>query len=295
MLLSESGCTMRKAEVRDADQILGLLDRSSLPRDGVKDHLEGFLVAEKADGTIAGVIGMEHYGGETALLRSAAVDPMLRSRGIGSALYDALIKLAHAKGVRRMVLLTTSAELYFARKGFQKISRESVTGPVTQSAEFKGACPTSAICMELRLGPRILILCTGNSCRSQMAEALLRHVAPSLQVESAGTRPGKEVHPYAVQVMKEIGIDLSHAHPKSVDQFVGGSFEYVITVCDNARDECPVFIGNVGKRIHMGFPDPAEASGAPGEVLNVFRSVRDQIVAEFRAFAANELGLPLRR
>ena len=128
---------------------------------------------------------------------------------------------------------------------------------------------------------RILILCTGNSCRSQMAEGFLRSFDPTLEVYSAGTRPSANVHPKAIAVMKEAGIDLSGAFPKNVDRFTKESFDYVITVCDNAKETCPVFFGKVQHRLHMGFEDPADAVGTEEEVLAIFRRVRDEIKEEF--------------
>ena len=124
---------------------------------------------------------------------------------------------------------------------------------------------------------KILILCTGNSCRSQMAEGILQSLDPILDVISAGTIPIPAVHPKAITVMKEIGIDLSTHAPKSVDRFLTQSFDYVITVCDHAKETCPVFLGTVTHRLHIGFRDPAEATGTEEEQLAVFRSVRDEI------------------
>ena len=131
---------------------------------------------------------------------------------------------------------------------------------------------------------RILILCTGNSCRSQMAEGFLKSFDASLEVYSAGTEPSGRVHPNAVHVMAEEGIDISSGYPKNVDQFLDLSFNYVITVCDNAREICPVFLGKVEHRLHIGFDDPAEAKGTNDEVLIEFRRVRDEIKREFYLF-----------
>lgn len=124
---------------------------------------------------------------------------------------------------------------------------------------------------------RILFLCTGNSCRSQMAEGMLRSIDRNLTVFSAGTIPVSTVHPKAIAVMKEIGIDLSAHTPKNVDQFITQSFDYVVTVCDHANERCPVFLGNVTHRIHIGFKDPAEEAGTEDEQLVVFRNLRDEI------------------
>jgi arsenate reductase (thioredoxin) len=131
---------------------------------------------------------------------------------------------------------------------------------------------------------KILILCTGNSCRSQMAEGFLKSFDTKLEVFSAGTNPAAHANPYAVAVMKEAGIDISKNKPKSVDLFLSGSFDYVITVCDDARESCPYFSGKVLHRMHMGFEDPAKASGTEEEILNVYRKIRDQIREEFSKF-----------
>ncbi|MBN1398665.1 MAG: arsenate reductase ArsC [Bacteroidetes bacterium] len=137
------------------------------------------------------------------------------------------------------------------------------------------------------MNKRILIICTGNSCRSQMAEGFLKSFDSSLEVYSAGTKPADKVHPKAIQVMKEVGIDLSKNYPKKVDQYLNDSFDYVITVCDNAKETCPVFFGKVGKQLHIGFEDPAEAKGTEEEVLAVFRRVRDEIKTQFHKFYAD--------
>jgi arsenate reductase (thioredoxin) len=131
--------------------------------------------------------------------------------------------------------------------------------------------------MSKLLAPRILILCTGNSCRSQMAAEFLRSLDANMEVDSAGTEPASRVHPLAVQVMKEAGRDIAGRTPLSVEEFLHRSFDYVITVCDNARETCPVFTGRVTHRLHMGFPDPAAVVGSPPEVLNAFRTIRDSI------------------
>jgi arsenate reductase (thioredoxin) len=136
---------------------------------------------------------------------------------------------------------------------------------------------------------RILVLCTGNSARSQMAEGILRSLDSGLEVSSAGTQPAAWVNPNAIRVMQEIGLDISQGKPKSVSQFVSQSFDYVITVCDDADQNCPVFTGRVGKRIHIGFTDPAKARGSDEYVMSVFRQVRDQIRIKFGEFYKEEI------
>jgi arsenate reductase len=123
---------------------------------------------------------------------------------------------------------------------------------------------------------RVLILCTGNSARSQMAEGLLRHDAGDrFEVFSAGTRPS-QVRPEAIAVMRELGIDISGHRSKGADEFAGRSFDYVLTVCDNARESCPIFLGKA-MRIHQSFQDPAGVQGSEAERLEVFRRVRDKM------------------
>jgi len=134
--------------------------------------------------------------------------------------------------------------------------------------------------------PSVLILCTGNSCRSHLAEGILRHVAGDLfDVHSAGSRPAGYVHPKAIAVMKEIGIDISGHTSKHMNEFLDRKIDTVITVCGNADQACPMFPGQVN-RYHWGFDDPAHATGTEEEVLAVFRRVRDQIRLVFGAYAA---------
>jgi len=136
---------------------------------------------------------------------------------------------------------------------------------------------------------RILILCTGNSCRSQMAEGFLKSFDPSLEVFSAGTKAAPKVSSKAIRVMNEIGIDISSHHPKTVEQFLAQSFDYVITVCDNAKETCPVFIGDVRHKSHIGFDDPAEATGTEEDILSVFRRVRNEIKKDFFKFYSEHI------
>jgi arsenate reductase len=124
---------------------------------------------------------------------------------------------------------------------------------------------------------RVLILCTGNSCRSQMAEGYVNaELARSWEARSAGTEPSERVHPLAVKAMAEVGIDISKGVPQPVGLFVDEAWDLVVTVCDSARESCPVFPGRVDK-IHISFPDPAEAEGTEEERMRVFRTVRDAI------------------
>nr|MBN1229280.1 arsenate reductase ArsC [Anaerolineae bacterium] len=125
----------------------------------------------------------------------------------------------------------------------------------------------------------VLFLCTGNSCRSQMAEAIVNaRIGDQWEASSAGTKPAGYVHPYAVRALAEIGIE--HAgESRHVDEFRDINFDLVVTVCDSAAEECPVWLGQ-GRRVHLGFPDPAKATGTDEEIMGVFRRVRDDIARQ---------------
>lgn len=134
--------------------------------------------------------------------------------------------------------------------------------------------------------PTVLILCTGNSCRSHLAEGILRAAAGDLlDIQSAGSKPAGYVHPLAIQVMAEIGLDISQHRSKHLNEFLQQPVETVITVCGNADQACPMFPGQVNRH-HWGFDDPAHATGTEAERLAVFRRVRDEIRRVFEAYAA---------
>ena len=136
---------------------------------------------------------------------------------------------------------------------------------------------------------KILILCTGNSCRSQMAHGFLQSFDSRLDVYSAGTKPAEKVNPMAVKVMDEMGIDLSTHSPKSVNLYTGQEWDYVITACGGANESCPMFMGKVKNRLHIGFDDPSEATGTSEFINREFHRVRDEIKARFYEFYLNEL------
>jgi arsenate reductase len=186
-------------------------------------------------------------------------------------------------------------------KASERVTRPSVIVPIPPVAKGKahytmtrrdiltllataGALPAAE-----RRKMKILVLCTGNSCRSQMTEGFLKSFDSRLEVYSAGTSPSSRVNPFAIRVMQEVGIDISDGRPKKVDTFLDEPFDYVITVCDDADKNCPYFRGKVGKRLHIGFPDPATATGTEEEILTVFRQSRDDIAAKFRKLYDGEL------
>ena len=136
---------------------------------------------------------------------------------------------------------------------------------------------------------KVLILCTGNSCRSQMAHGFLQSFDPNIIVRSAGTEASGKLNPKAVAVMKEAGIDISHHTSDSVDLYLGEEWDYVITVCGGANEACPAFIGNVKHRLHMGFDDPSHAVGTDDFIRNEFIRVRDEIKEGFYKFYIQQI------
>ncbi|WP_300956208.1 arsenate reductase ArsC [Muribaculum intestinale] len=136
---------------------------------------------------------------------------------------------------------------------------------------------------------KILVLCTGNSCRSQMAHGFLQSYDSRLDVHSAGTVPAPRINPKAVEAMAEIGIDISDHTPKSVEKYLDEHWDYVITVCGGANESCPAFVGKVDHRLHLGFEDPSEAKGTPEFIDSEFRRIRDEIGRRFKQFYNEEL------
>lgn len=272
---SPAGITLRTARADDLPGIERLLEASSLPTEGVAEALCSFIVAESGE-EIVGVVGLELCG-EHALLRSTAVHPEYRDRGLGRALVERIIAEAEARNIRALYLLTTSAERYFPSFGFVTTTRESVPGPVRATAEFEGACPASATVMCLTL-PRtqraasVLFLCTGNSARSQIAEALLRARANGrLRVGSAGVRPAATVNSLAIDALRDYGIDWSGRPPKAIDAVLGEPWDLVITVCDRAKESCPVLPGHP-TFAHWNIDDPAAVEGDAATKRAAFRA-----------------------
>jgi arsenate reductase (thioredoxin) len=136
---------------------------------------------------------------------------------------------------------------------------------------------------------KVLILCTGNSCRSQMAHGFLQSFDKNITVRSAGTEPASQVNPKAVKVMAEAGVDISYHTPKMVDEYINEEWDYVITVCDHANETCPAFFGKVKHRLHMGFEDPSHMTGTDEFIWSEFRRVRNEIKEGFYKFYIEQI------
>ncbi|MHB9056931.1 MAG: arsenate reductase ArsC [Paludibacteraceae bacterium] len=140
---------------------------------------------------------------------------------------------------------------------------------------------------------KILILCTGNSCRSQMAHGFLQSFDKNLTVCSAGTSASGKVNQKAIEVMKEVGVDISHHTSDPVDKYLNDEWDYVITVCGGANENCPAFLGKVKNRLHIGFDDPSDAAGMPEFIESEYRRVRDEIREAFYKLYAEQIKLQL--
>jgi arsenate reductase len=136
---------------------------------------------------------------------------------------------------------------------------------------------------------KVLILCTGNSCRSQMAHGFLQSSDSGLEVHSAGTNASGSLNPKAVEVMREAGVDISHHTSDSVDTYLNDEWDFVITVCGGANESCPAFMGKVKQRLHIGFDDPSEATGTPEFIDSEYVRVRDEIKQAFYSFYMNHI------
>lgn len=273
--------TLRPARPGDHAAVLGLLERAHLPLAGVPAGLDHFIVDE-VDGRVVGAIGLEHYG-DGALLRSAVVDPGLRGLGVGARLVAQLLGHAREHGIQDIYLLTTTAEEWFHRFGFRRVERDAVPATVRTSVEFREACPASAAVMRMSLAAedhllrspgqpmRILFLCTGNSARSQVAEVVLNaKSAGRFVAESAGSSPARQVNPLAIEALERHGYRWpGDRAPRGLDGLLAKEWDAVITVCDRAREACPIFPGQP-MLAHWGMPDPAGVIGREEERRRAF-------------------------
>lgn len=274
---------IRPGNARDHAAVLELLREAALPTEDLRDpDAVQFWVAEDA-GRVIGAIGLQRFGSE-GLLRSAVVAPDYRHHGLGAKLVAALEPAAADSGIRTLVLLTQTARDFFARLGYGLIERSAAPESVKASAEFSSLCPSCAYTMTKQLAPRtVLFLCTGNSCRSILAEATFNHLAPTgWKALSAGSRPAGYVHPRSLALLSREGIATDGYHSKSWDE-LHETPDIVVTVCASAAGEtCPAYLGPA-VRTHWGVDDPAKATGSAAEIdaafAQAYRTLRRRIEA----------------
>ncbi len=276
---------LRTARPHDLAAVTELLRAARLPTDGVTESLAEFVVAER-DGSIIAAGGLEVVGRD-ALLRSVVVREDARGQGLGELLTARLLAAARERNLATLWLLTETASEFFPRFGFRRVGRDQAPAGLQATAEFAECCPSTAVTMARRVAPlRVLVLCTANSARSQLGEALLRHRGGDLVVSaSAGTHPGRGPHPLAIETLRRRGIAWEGARSKSIDE-VGGEWDLVITVCDDAKESCPVLPGHA--TVHWSYPDPAAVDGEEAQ-LAAFGAVADDLERRI----AQLLALPL--
>lgn len=274
-----------RALLEDCGLPVADLDPALLPR---------FFGVERAQGLV-GIVALERQG-EAGLLRSLAVHPAGRGSGLGRALVAHVEEVAVREGLRELWLLTTTADPFFRRLGWEPMARDKAPEGIRGTTEFRSVCPSTATCLRRdlrsRLTPyRVLVLCTGNSARSQIAEALLaERGAGRFVVASAGSRPAPRVNRYAVRVLAEHGILWEGRTPKPIAGLENQEWDFVITVCDRAKETCPIF-PRKPVFAHWGMPDPAEVAGSEEDKLRAFR---DTLVALDRRISLL-LELPLEK
>ncbi|MBS1932619.1 MAG: GNAT family N-acetyltransferase [Bacteroidetes bacterium] len=277
----------RQSTPDDTVGIKNLLQQNNLPFEDISEGKVKFIVALNGK-NITGCIGLESVDGD-GLLRSFVVDENFRNKNIGNELLNKLVSYSFDHGVKTLHLLTTTAARYFERKGFSTSKRDDAPQGIRLTTEFTELCPASSIYMTMPIvKKKILVLCTGNSCRSQIAEGYLRYYAGcKAEVFSAGVET-HGVNPKAVETMKEDGIDISTHTSNNINEYRNIAFDFVITVCDNAKERCPYFPSNA-KKFHHNFPDPAKATGTNEEIMQQFRLVRQQIKDYCRQFVEENL------
>lgn len=263
---------IRAANASDVAGIRALLLQNGLPVADLETSAIAFFVAEEGDG-LAGVVGIEVFG-EAALLRSLAVAPDRRQAGLGQALVaEAEAYAREIAGARELLLLTTTAAPFFAKRGYAAIDRQTAPGSVQSSAEFRALCPASATCMRKSFRKRVLFVCVENANRSQMAEAFARlHGGASVEAWSAGSHPSGIINPKAVRFMAELGYDLASHKSKSLDT-IEGAFDAVVTM--GCGDSCPWVPAE--RREDWALPDPKSMDD------DAYRAVRDEIGTRVRA------------
>ena len=264
--------TIRTARRDELDAIRALLAAAKLPTQDLDTaNIRWFVDAR--DGELAGFGGVQIFG-DAGLLRSLFVSAARRGAGIGAALVGEIDRWSRAQGLRELVLLTETAEGFFAGRGYARVTRDAVPAQLQASAEFRTLCPASAVCMRKALAPikRVLFVCVENSNRSQMAEAFAHMIGgDAVYACSAGSRPSGRINPRAVQFMRELGYDMTQQHSKALAD-VDGEYDAVVTM--GCGDSCPWVPAR--RRIDWELPDPKDLPD------DAYRAVRDDIAQRVR-------------
>jgi thioredoxin type arsenate reductase len=250
-----------------------------------------YLVAEK-ENRVVGYCYIHKWKNRCAYASTKELtvylDKAYMQQGVGTLLFEHLLKAVDLKDTHVLVsgiCLPNEGSVSLHEKfGFKKVSHMKQVGWKFDRWRDVGHWE-----LILYRSPSILVICTGNSCRSQMAHGFLQSFDPDIEVASAGTEPTSEVNPMAVKVMAEAGVDISNHVPENITKYLDRKWDYVITVCDGANEKCPVFTGFVKHRIHIGFDDPSKVVGSPLFIENEFHRVRDEIKEKFYQFYLSEI------
>ncbi|MDH6535723.1 GNAT family N-acetyltransferase [Parabacteroides sp. 52] len=237
------------------------------------------------NGKIAGYCYLHNWNNRCAYSSTKEVtiylDKDLQGKGIGTILYQHLFKEIHKDDVHALIagicIPNESSVRLHEKFGFKQASHMKEIG--WKFDQWRDVGHWQLVIKQIP--PKILILCTGNSCRSQMAHGFLQSFDPKLLVYSAGTQASGKVNPKAIEVMQDVGVDISHYTSDSVEKYIGEQWGYVITVCGGANENCPTFSGKVKNRLHIGFDDPSEATGTPEFIQSEYIRVRDEIKKAF--------------
>ncbi len=265
----------------------------------MQQRIKGFLdegfpyYVGEINGKIAGYCCLHNWNNRCAYSSTKEVtvylDKDMQGKGIGTILYQYLFKEIYKDEVHTLIagicVPNESSVRLHERFGFKQASHMKEIG--WKFDQWRDVGHWQLIINQIP--PKILILCTGNSCRSQMAHGFLQSFNPKLLVYSAGTKASGKVNPKAIDVMQDAGVNISHHTSNSVSEYLNEQWDYVITVCGGANESCPTFSGKVKNRLHIGFDDPSEATGTPEFIQSEYIRVRDEIKKAFYELYINKI------
>jgi len=274
-------------------------ETTAVSENEMQQRIKGFLdegfpyFVGEINGKIAGYCYLHNWNNRCAYSSTKEVtvylDKEQKGKGYGTILYQHLFKEIYKDDIHALIAgicIPNDGSIRLHEKfGFKQASHMKEIG--WKFDQWRDVGHWQLVINQIP--PKILILCTGNSCRSQMAHGFLQSYDPRLLVYSAGTQASGKVNPKAIEVMQDAGVDISHHTSDSVDLYTGEQWDYVITVCGGANENCPTFSGKVKNRLHIGFDDPSEATGTPEFIQSEYIRVRDEIKKAFYELYINKI------
>lgn len=301
---------IRKVTLEDAKEICRIynyyventaitFETAAISESEMQQRIEGFLnegfpyYVGEINGKIAGYCYLHNWNNRCAYSSTKEVtiylDKNLDGRGLGTILYQHLFKEIYRENTHTLIagicIPNESSVRLHEKFGFKQASHMKEIG--WKFDQWRDVGHWQLVINQMP--PKILILCTGNSCRSQMAHGFLQSCDPKLLVYSAGTKASGKVNPKAIEVMQDADVDISHHTSDSVEQYINEQWDYVITVCGGANESCPTFSGKVKNRLHIGFDDPSEARGTSEFIQSEYIRVRDEIKKAFYELYKNKI------